>query len=66
MNVEKNFFTQGVVKNWKRMPREMVESPPLEVFKRHVYVTPRTWFSGGLSSAGLSLELKFFSTERIL
>jgi len=32
----KNFFTEGDVKYWSRLPREVVESPSLEVFKRHV------------------------------
>ena len=39
--ISKNFFTKGVVKHWNRLPREMVESPSLEVFKRHVEVALR-------------------------
>lgn len=38
MAVRKRMFTEKVAKQSNKLPRDVVESLPLEVFKRHVDV----------------------------
>ena len=40
LNIRKHFFTVRVTEHWHRLPREVVESPSLEIFKRCMDMVP--------------------------
>lgn len=50
----RNVFNERVAQHWYRLPREMIELPHLEVFKKKKQKTNMqvynlgAWFSGGL------------------
>lgn len=38
LDMRENFFTKRAIKHFNRLPWEVVESPSLEMFKKHVGV----------------------------
>ena len=46
LDIRKKFYSERMVMHWHRLPKEVVESLALEVFKKHVGVALRNMVSG--------------------
>ncbi|KAK4815361.1 LOW QUALITY PROTEIN: hypothetical protein QYF61_001349 [Mycteria americana] len=64
--IRKNFFTERFIEHWNRLPREVVEPPCLEVFKRRVDVAKPHGLVVDLAVLVVGITLDEFTKQRII
>jgi len=43
LNIRKHYLTVRVIEHWHSLPKEVVKSPSLEIFKSYLDVIPSNW-----------------------
>lgn len=68
MNTKNPFFTVRVAEHWRRLPKEVVESPSLETFKSHLNIVWGNWIYVALleQADGSDNLQRLLSTSTIL
>ena len=52
LNIMKHLFPVRVIKQWDRLPREVVDSPTLEMFQSHMVIVLGNWLQMTLLEQG--------------